>query len=186
MRLTLCLMILLVLFAAAGASCAASDAYYVKKIGNEVYYSTSSWPDENSNATKVDSIKAAIEIANAGGEVYIAAGEYKITQTITLKPGVKLYGGFDASTENTPTDRKFENVTSIDADGSNCRVIECTDSSTNNAETRLDGFVITGGYITKKGSEGGTGAGMYNENTSLVIANCVFTGNKLTGIVREL
>ena len=136
-RLTLCLMILLVLT----ASCAASDVYYIKKIGNDVYYKKGSWPNENSSQ---DVINTAINEAQSGDEVYVAAGEYKITKTITLNPGVKLYGGFDASTENTPAARKFENVTSIDADGS-CRVIECTASSTNSAETRLDSFVITGG-----------------------------------------
>ena len=85
MRLTLCLMILLVL----AASCAASDVYYVKKIGDDVYYKKGSWPD--ANPTQVTSLNAAINNARAGDEVYVAAGEYKIKQTITLKPGVKLY-----------------------------------------------------------------------------------------------
>ena len=170
MRLTLCLMILLVLT----ASCAAADVYYVKKIGNDVYYSKSSWPNENSQTASINSI---IESADAGDEVYVAAGEYIITETIILNPGVKLYGGFDASTENTPDKRKFNNLTRLDAKNK-CRVIECMDTSSNSAETRLDGFVITGGYIDKKGSDGGTGAGMYNANTNLIIENCIFTGNK--------
>ncbi|WP_199118061.1 cadherin-like beta sandwich domain-containing protein [Pedobacter sp. ASV28] len=39
-------------------------------------------------------IQAAIDVADAGDEIYIAAGEYKLTASINITKAVKLYGGF--------------------------------------------------------------------------------------------
>ena len=170
-RLTLCIIILLV----TASSCPASDVYYIKQINNNIYYNKGSWPDENS--TQAESLNSAINHAQQGDEVYISSGDYKITSTITLKPGVKLYGSFDALTENTPNERKFNSVTSIDAK-KECRVIECKSETANNADTRLDGFVIANGKLSDKSDKG---AGMYNDKVTITIANCVFINNILTG-----
>lgn len=165
-RLTLCVIILLV----TASSCAASDVYYIKQINNNIYYKQGSWPDEN--LEPAESLNSAIIKAKSGDEVYISSGDYKITSTITLKPGVKLYGSFDDLTENTPEQRKFECVTSIDvSDKQNCRVIECNNNEATNENTRLDGFVIANGKLSDKG------AGMYNEKLTITIANCVFINN---------
>ena len=175
-RLTLNATILLII----ALSCAASDVYYyiiIKNINNNIYCNEGSWPNENS--TQVSDLNSAINHANSGDEVYIASGEYKITSTITLKPGVKLYGSFDDLTESTPYERKFNSVTSIDAQGSR-RIITCSSINATNAYTRLDGFAIANGKLTVSGTEC-RGAGMYNENVTITIANCLFINNILTG-----
>lgn len=151
----------------------ASDIFYIKNIDGTIYCNKNSWPDKTSGSSPDINTLINNNVKNLGDEAYIAAGVYNVNGTINLKAGVKLYGGFaDDNSENTPDERKFDGVTSLDA-GGKCRVIICQDTNADNDNTRLDGFIITGGKDTK-------GGGMYNKNASPTIANCVFVKNNLT------
>ena len=65
----------------------ANHTYYVKTTGSDGNNGLS-W-----NAPKA-TIQAAITAASAGDEVWVGAGSYTISSTITLKEGVRVYGGF--------------------------------------------------------------------------------------------
>lgn len=170
MKKIICLTLFLLAILRAPAN--ASDIFYIKNINDTVFYNKNSWPDTSSS--QAENIRNAINNLSQGDEAYIAAGEYNVTSTIELKAGVKLYGGFaNDNSENRPEDRRFNGVTSLDA-GGQCMVIKCEASGANNENTRLDGFVITGG-------KSANGCGMSNINgASPTIANCVFINNKLT------
>lgn len=64
-------------------------------------------------------ISEAIDAASAGTNIYVKAGTYQLTDTLTVKYGIRLYGGF-AGTERKFTERakgveawSFTNVTII-------------------------------------------------------------------------
>ena len=74
-------------------------------------------------------------------------GVYLRTETLDLKKGAKIYGGFDGS-----------------------------ETSTASRDTRIDGFTITGGTGTHYNG-GYYGGGMYNGSSSPNVTNCVFINN---------
>jgi parallel beta-helix repeat protein len=96
-------------------------------------------------------IGAGIDMAEYGTTVHVAAGVYM--ENITLKNGVALIGAGTGSAL-------------IYAGGSG-RVVY---SSGCDANTILEGFIITGGYSSY-------GGGMYNKGSSPTVASCTFTGN---------
>ena len=111
-------------------------------------------------ATVQDGIDAADK--QGGGEVWVAAGTYKPTAgegraaTVTMRPGVAIYGGF-AGTETKLEDRNWErNVTTLSGDlghegdksDNACHVVTGADDAV------LDGFVITGGHGFDAGPPG--------------------------------
>jgi hypothetical protein len=130
-------------------------------------------------------------------QVWVAAGTYLPTTTsINMSPlyprhiafnmrnGLAIYGGFNG-TETLLSQRNFiSNVTILSGDigipgnsGDNC-VHVITNYSLNNTAV-LDGFTVTGGnantgdpYVTNQ-----FGGGMYNEQSSPTVSNCIFTGN---------
>jgi predicted outer membrane repeat protein len=113
---------------------------------------------------------AALAIAQAGDEIWVAKGTYTPGNTVnsyfTLKEGVKWYGGF-AGTENTLTDRdtsKIRNINETILSGGNIsyHVIYNIATTITNA-TVVDGFTVSGGK-TATGSTGESyyGAGIYN------------------------
>jgi parallel beta-helix repeat protein len=118
------------------------------------------WVDDDFDAstpgwgvTHFDSIQDGIDAADLGGAtVHVAAGTYN--EDITLANGVSVLGA-------------GAGVTIIDGTGLNPVV---TAGSTVAAGMVLDGFTITGGSTSY-------GGGMYNNNASPTVSNCVFTGN---------
>ena len=121
----------------------------------------SSWTDA------VTTIPAAITIAVAGDELWIAKGAYTGTSSpiITMKDGVSLYGGF-LGTETARTQRNpAVHTTTIDGADTYACVVGASNAA-------LDGFIVQNGRQS-------TGAGMYNNGcTALTIANCTFSGNR--------
>lgn len=105
----------------------------------------------------------------AKGTYYIYGSEW--TDTVQLKPGVHLLGGFDG-TEKSPDERDWKaNATILDGgdgpDGGR-RVSTVVTGSDNSA---IDGFTV------KSGSAWNKGGGMYNYRSSPIVANCVFEQN---------
>jgi len=134
------LALLTILLVAAGLVMIAGNAFgaiwYVDKNSPGPVWDGHSW------ATAFQPIWAGISSAASGDEVWVkAAGQY--VETITLKSGVSVYGGF-AGTETQRSQRDFKtNVTTIDATLVTPRYHVVTMIGMTN--TRLDGFTITGG-----------------------------------------
>ena len=133
-------------------------------------------------------LQAALALAEAGDQVWVAAGTYKPTTgsdrtaTFLLESGVAIYGGF-AGTETSLAERDWEtNLTTLSGDIGTEAVN--TDNSyhvvTGNGAsetTVLDGFIISGGYANGS-SPNNDGGGMHNTNSSSPkLTNVVFSGN---------
>ena len=107
-------------------------------------------------------LNAALTAAQSGYQIWVAAGTY-ISPTYQMKDGVAVYGGF-SGTETQLNERNWQtHVTILDGNGAS-RVI------TGAGNARLDGFTISNGSAS-------TGGGMYNENCSPTIENCIFLNN---------
>jgi hypothetical protein len=140
-----------------------TDKYYVKEgaAGNGT-----SWADASGD------LQAMIDLSNAGGEVWVAKGQYQPSsgQSFSMKEGVMISGGFPDSGDPTPLDRDWKtNPTTLMGNGN--RVI----SNLNNfltAAAKLDGFHITGGNATS-----GNGGGIQNVNSSPTLVNLNILSN---------
>jgi parallel beta-helix repeat protein/predicted outer membrane repeat protein len=99
-------------------------------------------------------IQAAIDAATAGDTIYVAANTY--SEDITLVDEVDVLGA-------------GASVTIIY--GSHTGPVVQADGV--GAGTTFDGFTVTNGAA-------GVGGGMYNNNSSPLVSNCVFTGNSAT------
>jgi hypothetical protein len=153
-------------------------------------------------------IQAMIDLAAADTakytEIWVAAGTYKPEyvpgttnstpardRAFLLKPGVKLYGGFNG-TETERTERNWTtNETILSGDfngnGENAYHVILGINIPNNGETVLDGFTVKGGnangnsssYI-RVGNEyvsRSRGGGMFNGRSSPVLTNLTISGN---------
>ena len=141
---------------------------------------TSSTIDGSTWESAFPKIAQGIAAAKTGDQVWVAAGVY--SESISLKSGVQVYGGF-AGNETALSGRDFvRNLTAIDASASN------GDQPATHAVTminvygaRLDGFTIKGGH-----AYGNTGNEMHNYGGGVfcsradganTIANCVIIAN---------
>ena len=126
-------------------------------------------------------IQAAIDAASQWDEIWVAEGRH--LESITLKSGVKLYGGF-AGTETHRDERDFRiRPTIIDAstadEGEPAAIVVIMNGTT---DTRIDGFTITGvGGLHSSN----IGCGIFCEDVdeSNMIINCTVSSNR--GGVRE-
>ena len=120
---------------------------------------------DGSRAKPWASLPHALEsVAPAAGSraaLLFSAGRY--TQpTFVLKPRVDLYGGFAAPGGARDV---YAHATVLDGEESQRIAIGCDDA-------RVDGFHFTRGRVR------GKGAALFCDDTSPVIANCVFTQNR--------
>jgi hypothetical protein len=153
------------------------------------YVSTSGSDDNNglSWATAKRTVQAAIDVAQADDEIWVAAGTYLPTGTddrtisFVMGPGVAIYGGF-AGIETTRDQRNWvTNQTILSGD------IGTQDNNSDNSYhvvvgangATLDGFTITGGNANENDTD--FGGGMHNVNSSPTVANCAFIGNSAYG-----
>lgn len=104
-------------------------------------------------------VTEALDAASLGDEIWVARGTY--LERITLKAGVKLYGGFDA-TETLLSARDWMENRSI-LDGEAAGTVVTVEPGADD-ETRIDGLVIRNG-------RGGLGGGIQVIDGSPVIAN---------------
>jgi hypothetical protein len=101
-------------------------------------------------------IQAGIDAAVFGDTVHVAAGIY--FERITLQDGVQVVGaGAD--------------ITTIDG-GASASVVTAVGVG---AATQLDRFTITNGRTV-------LGGGMYNQNASPTVTNCIFSGNSVVTV----
>ena len=156
----------------------------------------SSWENAMSGADLAARLNAVSADSGKNYEFWVASGDYKPTtdadraKSFTLSKGVKLYGGF-AGNETALASRDIKaNATylsgEIGGSGNTDNSHHVVYASGNmGAETRLDGFTITGGYandvVDYIGMTSGHGGGMYTIGASPTVANCVFEGNTAAG-----
>lgn len=141
-----------------------SATVYVKADGSDGN-SGQSWMQAKKN------IQAGIDTASEGSDqVWVKAGEYK--ESIQLRPGVSVYGGF-AGNETQLGQRDWKsNQTTIDADQKGCGVI--SPPGVTNA-TVFSGFTVKNG-IGALISELRYGGGILCNSSSPTIAENVITG----------
>jgi len=124
-------------------------------------------------------------IVNGTCQVWVAKGRYNIyrdsrQQTVRLRPGVQVLGGFDG-TETDLDDRDWLGNETIldgrDADEGPCNVFHVV---TGCDDAVLDGFTVTGGQARVPHTQiefADMGGGMLNVEASPMIANCTFESN---------
>lgn len=157
------LKVLLIVLPAALLSAAAAAIVYVDADAPGPTHDGRSW-----NAAFL-TMQQGIDLADAADEeVWVAAGEYP--ENLTLKSGVKLYGGF-AGGESQRSQRDWcANRCVIDG-----RAAGSVITASGVSDTRVDGFVIRNGRNTTTG-----GGGISCISASPVIANNEITGNSST------
>jgi len=125
--------------------------------------------DGSSWALAKRTVQGALDIANSGQEIWVAAGTYE--ECILLKSGVGLYGGFAGIETSREQRNPAVNVTILDADEFDTTVYApaFTESAV------IDGFTIQDG----RGHYIGVffGGGIYCQASVLTIANNIITGN---------
>ncbi len=142
-------------------------------------YNGTSW----ANAYK--KLHTAINITsnNGGGEIWVAKGQYTPNSSdransIKLKSGVYVYGGFDG-TETVRSQRDYVNNSTI-LSGDIGIANDASDNSYHVVMGKtgaiLDGFFITDGNADGEFSDR-LGGGMVNEDEGPLISNCVFYNN---------
>ncbi|GAB1463331.1 choice-of-anchor Q domain-containing protein [Pedobacter sp.] len=152
----LTLFISLILFSSLKAA-----TIYVKANNTGVIKNGSSW------TYAYDNFQIAVNAAQSGDEIWVAAGEYQPgnLNSFSMKEGVKIYGGF-TGTETTRSQRNWQtNVTILKGNGAS--VINNSGLTTT---ALLDGFTITSG-------DAESGGGIYNYNSSPLFSNLIISGN---------
>jgi hypothetical protein len=130
-------------------------------------------------------LQAALALADAQDEVWVAAGTYYPTAvndrtvSFVLESGVAIYGGFPAAGGDWAARDWAINTTTLSGDigssgdrSDNSYQIVTASYVDNTAV--LDGFTITAAYRYGVGSKGG---GMNNDHSSPTLANLIFLGN---------
>ena len=159
---------------------AAGGAYYVKVGG--------SGSGDCSNWDNACDLQAALTQADAGDEIWVAAGTYTPTEpagreaTFALKTGVKIYGGFpeDGGTWEQRDWKGNETILSgdIGTEGDNADNSYHVVTAVGVAETALlDGFTITGGNANGAADNQKRGGGIYNVSGSPSLANLTISDN---------
>ena len=133
----------------------------------------------------MNDLQEAIAKAKDGEEIWVAEGEYKPgvqrTDTFYLDKDIKLYGGF-AGYEFARHKRDWNRYKTI-LSGNVGGIADYEDNSyqvvkINSADVVLDGFVVENGYgYESNGNINFNGAGIYMQNSSSSISNCIFRYN---------
>lgn len=148
------------------------------------YYVDASKTDDTGNGltwgTAKKYLQSAINLSVSGDQIWVKAGTYKPTTgsdrsiSFNMKSGVAIYGGFNGS-ETLLSERDFvTNITilsgDIDPSGNNDSYHVIYNYGINNSAI-LDGFIV------RDGKADTYGGGIYNEESSPVITNCIFKYN---------
>ncbi len=125
-------------------------------------------PDGTTWESGWTSIQVGLDDAFANGkaEVWVKQGDYN--ESIQLKAGVDLYGGFDGTEEELAARNWIYNPTYINA-GAPTQFYHAVFGETGAV---IDGFVITGGNANAASGDDSHGGGIFNNGVSPTIANC--------------
>ena len=143
-------------------------------------------------STAFTEIQAAIEIAAAGDQVWVAAATYDEWRNpqdgaLLLRENIALYGGFAG--DETALDARAPSLHETIVDGAAARLGEQAYHVIAAANgSRIDGFTIRGGAATASGATGNYGGGLLVVDASVEIAHCRFENNEavLGGAVAHL
>ncbi len=154
-----------------------SDAYIVDRIDQPVYVNAAApaGGDGLSWATACRTIQEGLNRAGSLGasSFWVAEGIY--FESITMAPGRYLFGGF-AMTETHVAQRDLQAHETIINAGRGGR--HCVTFNIIAADTRLDGFTITGGLSQGTWWEDDCGGGIYmNCCDKVTVANCRIVDN---------
>jgi hypothetical protein len=148
-----------------------------------------SWGDGSSWDLAFNNIKKALNAAVLGDEIWVASGTYIPStsyggvgdrfKTFKLKEGVAIYGGFSGiETDRDARDwEQYITILSGDIGIPGHNSDNCYHVVTGANYARLDGFTITHGNGAEGMGNHAGGTGMYNEDVSPVVANCIFRDN---------
>jgi parallel beta-helix repeat protein len=140
-------------------------------------------------------LQVAVDAAESGDEIWVAAGTYRPTswpnggsedreRHFSLRNGVAVYGGF-VGTETSLSQRDVETKETILSGGNYCyHVFYHPEGTDLDASAILDGVTIT------RGNANGPyhhyqGGGMYNRGSSPTLSNCTITRNSARGWYEE-
>ena len=133
-------------------------------------------------------LQTALNLAEIGEEIWVAAGTYKPTSnddrsvSFQLKSGVALYGGFPAEGGDYESRDWEANITTLSGDiGDSVTMLDNSyhviESVNVDSTAILDGFTVSKGNAIGEESSVLNGGGMLNNNSSPLIRNVVFTEN---------
>lgn len=129
----------------------------------------SSWTNAYTN------LQTALNTVNIVDTIWVAAGTYIPTTTLSLKNGLAVIGGF-AGTETQLSQRNIA-ANPVIISGNNTRQV--FNNANLNSTAVLDGCIISNGNSTTNG------AGMYNSYSSPTIRNCIFKDNICNSTANE-
>ncbi len=141
-----------------------------------------SWNDAFSD------LQSALEKAESGDEIWVAAGVYKPTTSrdrtlsFELENGVSIFGGFPVEGGDWDSRNWQQNITILSGDigqtgnvSDNSYHVVTGNASIDNSSI-LDGFTITSGNANSDYPDN-LGGGMYNTEGSPILRNIVFSEN---------
>jgi len=160
-----------------------------------IYVKADSNGDGSSWNNAIGDLSEALDYANPGDEIWVAAGTYYPTTSndrhanFEVLSDVKLYGGFKGN-ETSLSERNWTKNTTI-LSGEIGSIATTEDNSytvlyTRNAseQTTIDGFVVTKGNANGLGEKGDLercGGGWFNDGeagkSNPVVTNCIFVDN---------
>ncbi|MFN8357664.1 MAG: choice-of-anchor Q domain-containing protein [Spirosomataceae bacterium] len=173
----------------------ANKTVYVNKLNTSGTYDGNNWTTAFSN------LQDALAASCAGYQIWVAAGTYKPDEgagytlgnrnhSFSMKNGVSILGGFPNDGSGTLTNRNWAaNPTILSGDIDNDATLAnnsytvVTSLEVGNSAV-LNGFTITGGYANEPYNDNtnpsNSGGGMYNQRSSPVIMNCIFSKNTVS------
>lgn len=176
----------------AGVSAQAQTVFFVKADAAGAN-NGSSWTDA------FTLLESALQAAIPGDEIWVASGTYYPTNDyglaigdrgkhFRLKSGVAVYGGFKGTEDARGKRDPAANVATLSGDigtsgnnSDNCYHVFYHPASLGLGQTAvLDGVTISGGNAGSASSPHNRGGGMYNEDCSPRLINCLFSGNHAT------
>jgi parallel beta-helix repeat protein len=200
--ITCALLLSIIFFAASQPTLAMPSNFNLAKQfhPNGIIYVDVDATGANNGTTWADAfngLQPALDAAGSGDQVWVAAGLYKPSvahggtgdryKSFQLKNGVALYGGFDPSVGDISfEDRDWAvNVVTLSGDlgvegdiaDNSYHVFYHPDELALDGTAVLDGFTITGGNANQVSWPHFGGGGMYNEEVSPTLRNCIFSGN---------